>query len=65
MVKDFERHACVMLIIKTDGRSFLTSLNSVVQSGINVLIWAGDAGEYTREMSHIGLPNGRENMSEL
>lgn len=29
-----------------DARSFLPSLSKVVQSGINVLIWAGDAGEF-------------------
>lgn len=28
-----------------DARSFLGSLSTVVQSGINVLIWAGDAGK--------------------
>lgn len=27
----------------TDPRSFLSTLSSVVQSGINVLVWAGDA----------------------
>lgn len=30
-----------------DARSFLGSLSNVVQSGINVLIWAGDAGRLT------------------
>lgn len=29
-----------------DARSFLDSLSSVMQSGINTLIWAGDAGEF-------------------
>lgn len=34
-----------------DARSFLDTLSSVVQSGINVLIWAGDAG-----MCYLNLP---------
>lgn len=29
-----------------EARSFLPALESVVQSGINVLIWAGDLGMY-------------------
>ena len=29
-----------------DARPFLTQLSDVVQSGVQVLIWAGDAGEY-------------------
>lgn len=29
-----------------DARSFLGSLSTVVQSGVNVLIWAGDAGKF-------------------
>ena len=28
-----------------DARSFLSTLSTVVQSGIQVLIWAGDAGQ--------------------
>lgn len=28
-----------------DARSFLDSLSSVIQSGVNTLIWAGDAGK--------------------
>ena len=27
------------------ARSFLSTLSKVIQSGIQVLIWAGDAGE--------------------
>lgn len=29
-----------------DARSFLGSLSAVIQSGVNTLIWAGDAGEF-------------------
>lgn len=28
-----------------DARSFLDSLSTVIQSGVNTLIWAGDAGK--------------------
>lgn len=29
-----------------DARSFLDTLSTVIQSGVNTLIWAGDAGEF-------------------
>ena len=38
-----------------DFRSFLPALSKVVQSGIRVLIWAGDAGEISALLIFSGL----------
>lgn len=34
-----------MIATGDEGRSFLEPLAEVVQSGVNVLVWAGDLGE--------------------
>jgi carboxypeptidase D len=40
-----------------DPRSFLSTLSSVVQSGINVLVWAGDADWICNWLGNYGVAN--------
>ena len=42
-----------------DARSFLSTLSTVVQSGIQVLIWAGDAGRNSLLSITLSDPNSR------
>lgn len=51
-------------ILKTgdQGRSFLGSLSTVVQSGVNVLIWAGDAGKF--EFRESSSPHQTTNVTD-
>jgi carboxypeptidase D len=42
---------------KIDPRSFLSTLSSVVQSGINVLVWAGDADWICNWLGNYGVAN--------
>lgn len=48
-----------MVATGDEARSFLPALESVVQSGVNVLIWAGDLGMHAVAPLHLQYPPWR------